>query len=38
VEDLFDSKGRLRCSWDNRCRYGIRVLARLNRLYALKGT
>jgi hypothetical protein len=36
VEDFFDSKGKLRYSWDNRHRDKIRVLARLNRLYAHK--
>jgi hypothetical protein len=36
-EDFFDSKGRLRYSWDTRRRDKIKVLARLDKLYAPKG-
>jgi hypothetical protein len=38
VENFFDSKSRLKYSWDNRCRDGIEVWARLNRLYSLEDT
>jgi hypothetical protein len=36
VENFFDSKGRLRYSWENKHRDGIKVWARLDRLYAFK--
>jgi len=36
-EIFFNSKGRLRYSRDNRCKDKIRVLARLDKLYAPKG-
>jgi hypothetical protein len=37
VEDFFDSKSRLRYSWDNRRRNEIRVLTRLDRFNAPNG-
>jgi hypothetical protein len=36
-EKKFKSKGRLRYSCDNRCKDKIRVLARLDTLFAPKG-
>jgi hypothetical protein len=35
---FFNSKGKLKYSWDNKHRNGIKVLARITKFYVPKGT
>jgi hypothetical protein len=38
VEDNFSASNQIKFSWDNRRRNGIRVLARLDRIYSFQST